>query len=90
MIKYHLGVISPGGLNIQYVYMAFDFHDVTTGAKICAFNFVCLSTYCPPSLRYSLLNLEDAVDLPCSDNARRRVKFGSVPLNFAFCSIELH
>jgi hypothetical protein len=25
MIKSHLGVISPSGLDLQYVYMAFDF-----------------------------------------------------------------
>jgi hypothetical protein len=43
MIKCHLGVISPGGLDLQYIYMAFDFYDVTTLAKICAFDIVSLS-----------------------------------------------
>jgi hypothetical protein len=52
MIKCHLGIISPSGLDVQYVYMAFDFHDVTTWAKICAFNFVSLSRYCPSSFHY--------------------------------------
>jgi hypothetical protein len=65
MIKCDLGVISPGGLLLQYIFMAFEFHNVTTWAKICAFNFVSLSRYCPPSLRYSLLNLEDAVAVFC-------------------------
>jgi len=87
MIKYHLGVISPRGLDLQYVYMAFDFHNVTTGAKICAFNFVSLSTHCPPSLRYSLLNLEDAVDLRSSVHSRRRVMFGAVLPDFLFSAL---
>jgi hypothetical protein len=90
MIKCHLGVISPSGLDLQYVYMAFDFHDVTTWAKICAFNFVPLSDTALLLFIITLFDLESSVGLRCSDNSRRRVKFGSVPLDFLFCSFDFH
>jgi hypothetical protein len=88
MIKCHLGVISPSGLDLQYVYMAFDFHDVTTWAEICAFSFVSLSRYCPSSLHYSLLDLEDAVDLWSFVISRSKVEFGSVRPDFLSCSFD--
>ena len=62
MIKCHLGVISSKGLDLQYVYMAFDFHDVTTLAKICAFSFVSLSGALLLFV-IALVDLDDAVYL---------------------------
>jgi hypothetical protein len=86
MIKSHLDVISPSGLDLQYVYMAFGIHDVTTWAKICAFNFVSLAR----ALLLFVIALLDweAVGWRCSDISRRRVEFGSVPLDFLSCSFD--
>jgi len=88
MIKSHLGVISSKGLDLQYVYMAFDFHDVTTLAKICAFSFVSLSG----ALLLFVIALVDLDDATCgvSFGSRRRIISGSVLLNALFGSFYLH
>ena len=69
MIDCHFGVLSRQPRFTIEIH-GIDFHDVTTWDKICAFDFVSLSGYCPPSFVITSLDLGSAVDLLVREGSR--------------------